>query len=241
MGFGQSPLVHTDEAALAESTGSPSETVQLVRGACSSAEERALHTGEVGGSKPSTPTANDAIAKMLADDAWRMKVEERFWPKVMKPLDWSACWTWNGAQRRTGPSPGYGTFKLRSYETVRAHRVSYALYYGHSPGDLFVCHRCDNPRCVNPSHLFLGTCQDNSADMVAKGRGAKRDQKGERNGAAKLTEAKVEVIRRCIIQGESNTTIARRFGVSHQLISRIRRGRSWGNVPMQDPYASLRA
>lgn len=178
---------------------------------------------------------------MLADDAWRMNVEERFWPKVMKPLQWDACWPWTGAKRGKPPSQGYGSFKVKSYVALRAHRVAFALYYGRSPGELLVCHRCDNPECVNPSHLFLGTVQDNSTDMVRKGRAATHDGRGERNRAAKLSEAQVATIRDLIRAGLTNTAIAERFNVTHQLISRIRRGRAWGEEPMQPRYASLRS
>lgn len=176
-------------------------------------------------SSTKTSTGRDYIAEMLADDQWRMRVEERFWPKVMRPLQWDACWPWTGAKR--SGAQGYGNFKIQSYVAVRAHRVSYALYYGQSPGGLLVCHKCDNPVCVNPSHLFLGTVQDNSDDMKRKGRAARRDQRGERNGAAKLTEADVSKVRQLIDAGQTNVAIAERFGVTHQLISRIRRGRSW--------------
>lgn len=177
---------------------------------------------------------------MLANDAWRMAVDGRFWPKVMKALDWEACWPWTAARKKSDPTRGYGNFKLKSHVTVGAHRVAYALYYGRSPGPLLVCHHCDNPICVNPSHLFLGTVQDNSDDMVAKGRTVIRDQAGDKNGAAKLTAENVEQIRARILRGETNTAIAVVFGVTHQAISRIRRGRSWGEAAMQPKYASLR-
>lgn len=231
-----SHLVHTDEAALLESTASRRGKVQLHRGARSSAGERLLHTQDVAGSIPAVPTVPDPIAEMLADEAWRLKVEERFWPKVMKPMGWDECWPWTGSK----DPKGYGGFKLRSYVSVRSSRVAYALYYNRSPGRMLVCHRCDNPPCVNPTHLFLGTVQDNSDDMVRKGRAARRDQRGDRNGAAKLTAAQVETIRGLIEAGYTNTAIAPRFGVTHQLVSKIRRGAAWGTEPMQAPYASSR-
>jgi hypothetical protein len=179
------------------------------------------------------PTVPDPIAEMLADEAWRLKVEGRFWPKVMRPMGWDQCWPWTASKDLSG----YGHFKLKSYVDARASRVSYALYYNASPGKLFVCHTCDNPGCVNPLHLFLGTCQDNSTDMVRKGRWrGPPDAKGENNGAAKLTAAQVATIRELIRLGLSNTAIAQRFAVTHQLISKIRRGRAWGEAPMMEPY-----
>lgn len=177
---------------------------------------------------------------MLADDAWRLRVEGRFWPKVMKPLDWEACWPWTGATKRAARA-SYGNFKLKSYVAVVAPRISYALFHNRSPGKLMVCHTCDNPSCVNPSHLFLGTAADNAADMVAKGRHRSPPQKGEQNGAAKLSNADVEKVRDRIRVGFTNVRIAAEFGVTHQAISRIRRGRSWGAEPMQPKYASLKA
>jgi hypothetical protein len=177
----------------------------------------------------------DIIAQMIADETWRMNVEGRFWPKAMCVGDWVSCWEWNSGTR------DYPSFKIRSHFTVRANRVAFALYNGRSPGELLVCHTCDNPPCVNPLHLFLGTVKDNSDDMVAKGRGKPPDSVGERNGAAKLSAADVVRIRNMIHVGMTNVAIARHFGVGHAMISRIRRGRSWGEGPMQPKYASLRA
>lgn len=235
----ETPLVHTDEAVPIESTSSETATVQLHRGARSSAGERSLHTRNVAGSIPAVPTVPDLIAEMLADDAWRMAVEGRFWPKVMKPMDWDACWPWQGSGSR-GEEPSYGNFKIKSYASERAHRISFALYNGKSPGPLLVCHTCDNPPCVNPSHLFLGTVKDNSEDMVRKGRGAKRDQRGALNGAAKLTADNVEAIRSMILSGLTNKAIAVRFGVTHQIISKIRRGHAWGGPALTQPYKHTR-
>lgn len=228
MDRGRALLVHTEQAALVESdasTGQTGPTGLSPRRSRSSAGERLLHTQDVASSILAATTGDDPIAEMLADDAWRMNVESRFWPKVMKPLQWDACWPWTGAKR--GDRQGYGNFKIKSYVAARAHRVSYALYYGQSPGSMLVCHKCDNPVCVNPAHLFLGTVQDNSDDMVRKGRSPRRDQKGEKNAAAKLTSDDVAAIRRLIAAGHTNIAIAERYSVTHSLISRIRRGRAW--------------
>lgn len=235
----KSPLVHTDAGAPEESKAYASGYGSIEPWASSSAEERPVHTGKVGGSTPSSPTI-DPLAQMLADSAWRMRVEGRFWPKVMRLASWDECWLWTGARKQNCPGGGYGNFKLTAALTSRASRVAYALYYGRSPGDLFVCHRCDNPPCCNPLHLFLGTVQDNADDMVRKGRQATYDGRGENNRAAKLTAEQVEKIRDLIRAGLTNVAIAARFGITHQLVSRIRRGRSWGGPVMQPKYASLR-
>lgn len=231
-----SHLVHTEGCPPEESTASAGRMVQEHRRARSSAGERLLHTQDVAGSIPAVPTVPDPLAEMLANEAWRLNVEERFWPKVMKPMGWDACWPWQGAKA----AKGYGNFKLRSWTSAKAPRVAYALYNNRSPGPLLVCHSCDNPPCVNPSHLFLGTVQDNSDDMVRKGRSAHRDQRGALNGAAKLNEAQVATIRDLIRAGLNNKQIAGRYGVTHQLISKIRRGVAWGGEPMQKPYTSIR-
>lgn len=98
--------------------------------------------------------------------------DKRFWLQVDR---WSGdCWTWQAAQSDTG----YGIFwKAAEKRLVGAHRYSYELHHGPIGDGLFVCHRCDNPSCVRPDHLFLGTALDNSRDMYEKGRGPKRTKR----------------------------------------------------------------
>lgn len=90
--------------------------------------------------------------------------EERFWSKVTRS---DRCWEWQGPRDHDG----YGFIKVMRCSR-RAHRCSWELCVGPIPNNLFVLHRCDNPPCVNPAHLFLGTARDNALDMVGKGRAA---------------------------------------------------------------------
>lgn len=123
----------------------------------------------------------------------------------------TGCLIWTG----TTFWSGYGRIGDK-----RAHRVAYERAKGPIPDGLFVCHQCDNPRCVNPEHLFLGTTDDNMADMVAKGRSAR----GERHGRAKITADEASEIR------ESSLTCreaARHYGISKSMVSYIRQGVNW--------------
>jgi hypothetical protein len=128
------------------------------------------------------------------------------------------CWTWHGARNRGG----YGQLDYKGRRLV-ASRISWALFNGPIPKDMVVCHRCDNPRCVRPDHLFLGTRADNNADRDVKGRHVALS--GEQNGFSRLTEQSVAVIRR----GGPALPLARRFGVSVRQIYKIRSGKAWAD------------
>lgn len=103
---------------------------------------------------------------------------------------------------------------------IKAHRLAWALHNGADPAGMVVMHLCDNPPCVNPEHLMLGTKGDNRADCVGKD----RHSHGENHGAAKLTALQVEAIR---ADNRKQCVIASKYGVSHQLVSRIKAGGVW--------------
>jgi len=114
-----------------------------------------------------------------------------------------------------------------------AHRVAYELAFGNIQDGMQVLHRCDNPPCVNPAHLFLGTNADNVADKVAKGRQARGDGhglkvRGERHGLSRLTADAVMEIRRLSVAGVRRAEIATRFGIHPGYVSLVTSGRRWG-------------
>lgn len=146
--------------------------------------------------------------------------EERFWDKVAKIGD-NECWGWTGSKIKKG----YGNFWLNR-RIVKVHRFSYELHKGKIPDGLVVCHTCDNPPCVNPKHLWVGTVKDNAQDMIIKKRGA--DKKGEKSGHAKLTWKKVEKIRKMYSTGKYfQWEIGKIFLVSGANISDIIRNKTW--------------
>lgn len=168
------------------------------------------------------------------------EVENRFRQSYRKCSE-NECWEWLLSVNHDG----YGRLKI-GRRVERAHRVSYVLHRGQIPEGMLVCHRCDNPRCVNPKHLFLGTPKDNMADMVRKGRAFRHDQRGERNHGATLSRRDACLAIELIAKGMSNTAIAERLGVAHSSISSIRRGKTWRELrrpddhPAFDRYGSLK-
>lgn len=137
-----------------------------------------------------------------------------------RPSD--GCWLWAGACHPRG----YGKLIIRN-RVEAAHRVSWAIHQA-DPGDLCVLHRCDNPPCVNPEHLFLGTDLDNKKDMFSKRRGV--NPRGERHGRTPFTEADVRAIRTRREAGESYGALGREYGVTRVAIRNICLKRSWSHV-----------
>jgi len=166
----------------------------------------------------------------------------RFWSRIDTPAEPDRCWEWQSTRN----DAGYGVLSLCSVY-YRVHRIMWALEHGPIPQGLYVLHDCDNPPCVNPAHLFLGTKSDNSRDMVAKGRNVAKTHpellargerspvhqhpelyRGEKHGKHKLTWEQVRTIRRMYAEGGvSQPQLGRIFGVTHVTIGNIVRHKIW--------------
>lgn len=193
-------------------------------------------------------TPRSSKRKMRISTVYQMTAE-RFWARVTRG---NGCWLWTGPK----VGRGYGKVNWRG-KTARAHRVAWEITYGLIPDGMWVLHKCDNPACCRPNHLFLGTCADNVRDMCEKGRQAQGNRsgnhthperrprgdahysrirpealaRGEKHGNAKLTDADVREIR--ALYRTSNISIralAHRFGVSTCPIYQIVRGNAWQHV-----------
>jgi hypothetical protein len=179
----------------------------------------------------------------------RLAEPSDFWAHVdVKAPD--ECWPWRDAKLEFG----YGAVRYQK-RNWKAHRLAWALTHGSIPGKSWVLHRCDNPPCCNPAHLFLGTHEDNMADMASKGRHLSRTRtdylpsgddhharkrpevvaRGERNGNAKLTASDVRAIRAAWDSGQSSiSALARRYGMTPSPIANVAQRRSWRHVPEGD-------
>jgi HNH endonuclease len=140
----------------------------------------------------------------------------------------AGCWEWTASRTPLG----YGQVYFRGRRRL-AHRASWVVHRGEIPidstkyGTANVLHRCDNPCCINPDHLFLGNQADNANDAISKGRWGKRGCKGEKHGRARLTEGDVMLIR---ASEKSTRELAVEFAVSQSTIAHIVKGRTWGHL-----------
>ena len=169
-------------------------------------------------------------------------IEERFWEKVDRRGD-DECWPWIAGEDRKG----YGKIWYRGRKAKATH-ISLQLVGRPVPKGLFVCHSCDNPACVNPAHLWIGTVSDNGLDASRKGRTRQivRSHKpplritgaGEEHPKAKLTAQDVREIRR---SSEPSTILAAKYGVSETTLRNARKGISWRHVPFDDDSEALTA
>lgn len=164
---------------------------------------------------------------MVASELNDQTVRQRFYAKVDVP-SWDSCWTWTGAKIQDG----YGVCRIDKRQQL-AHRVSWMLYHDrHIRKNMKCCHTCDNPACVNPMHLFIGTQKQNMRDMARKGRASKAGFK------RKLTTDQVMTIKARLTSGESPRDIAPDYGVTRQNIRMIMQGKSWrgAHVSNQSRY-----
>lgn len=151
---------------------------------------------------------------------------EKFWTCVDKSAGPDACWPWIRARDRHG----YGVLNF-GRRTYRAHRYAMTLALGAPlPRSQYVCHHCDNRACVNPRHLFVGSHEDNMADMKRKGRDRQTVSRGEAHYRARLTEADVREIRARMASGESGPALAQEFGVSASHIKNIAGRHTWKHL-----------
>jgi len=147
----------------------------------------------------------------------------RFWSRVVVKV--GGCWLWTGSKDRDG----YGALIVRNRYWV-ASRFSYFLHFGEIPDGVSVCHTCDNPSCVNPGHLFLGTQRQNMLDARNKGREGKLWKRGETNHCAKLTEKKARKLLALRRQGISAVVAAKQFAISPAQVRKIWAGQKWKHL-----------
>lgn len=156
---------------------------------------------------------------------WYCGLPCRFWVRVDRRAP-DECWPWTGSRTEGG----YGRSMVGGGRWRAAHRVAWTLQRGPIPARMEVCHRCDNPPCVNVDHLFVGTRKENSDDMDRKGRRVVNNTKGSKRWNSLLTEDIVRDARRRAALGESRMALAVEYGVSVLTLYSVIAGRSWRHV-----------
>lgn len=135
----------------------------------------------------------------------------------------SGCWEWTGGMHGVG----YGSCSAKFGGGSYAHRSMFVAVHGAIPEGMYVLHKCDNRKCINPDHLFAGTHHDNIKDMHAKGRQRGGSMPGDKNPSAKLTHDDVTMVRQAREAGVQKKVIEQEFGISETQYYRIVKGRSW--------------
>lgn len=158
---------------------------------------------------------------------WTDALLERFWRYVRKT---EGCWEWTGGRFQS--SLGYGQFRVGKRK-VRAHRFAWQITNGSIPNGMRICHKCDNPTCCNPTHLFMGTDADNIADRGRKGRTKNGSRQfpelwsAERNPAAKVNWAAVHEIRLGRLRGRTLSQLSTQYGISISQVRNIVNNTNW--------------
>lgn len=159
------------------------------------------------------------------------KLRQRLLSKIVKadsPLG-PPCWMWTGAINAFG----YGLINVNS-ESKLAHRMSYMTFIRPIPNEMNCLHHCDNRACINPIHLYLGTKQDNTNDMMRRGR--HRPSEGEENSNAVISEMEAAEIKFLALEDHlTNVEIADAYGISPSIVSTIKRGDAWAHVEPKEP------
>jgi hypothetical protein len=180
------------------------------------------------------------IIHLPLDFAWEnthacQMLDNRFWSKVLHNPE-SGCLEWTANRN----NKGYGMFSVSSFVGKRlAHRLSYEDAFGRIPPGRFVLHSCDNPKCVNPTHLRLGDAKENVADMDQRGRRKSPHLRGEANPIAKQTDETVSAIRRLYVAGVPLDDICAKFNITRETMHDYTGGRSWKHLLGQDGSPSL--
>jgi len=151
----------------------------------------------------------------------------RFMDKVSVPFKKNECWEWNAFKNKKG----YGQIMYRDLGNVAAHRFSYLLFVGDFEQKKIICHKCDNPSCVNPNHLFVGTHGDNMRDKIKKGRAKNPPLNlGVKHHLSKVNPDIVKEIRYLFSQGATQTSLATKFSLHISSMHNICRNKTWKNV-----------
>lgn len=177
------------------------------------------HTGFV-------PGGTIKISEMT-DEEKLERLKKSFEKNVIRQ---EGCWSWKGSIAHGG----YPVMTCRrQIGPDRGHRASWIIHFGPIPEGLYICHKCDNPICTNPGHLWLGTQKENNDDKIRKCRQANNippHKRGSENGSARLSEDQVKEIKILIKQGQSCYSLGKQFGVSKTTIQRIKTGKNWSHI-----------